>query len=318
MDEPAQSHNPHDHLARKVFGRREEAAGFFQAYLPEGLGKRIKAEKLHREPVTFIDESLEGTVADLLYRLEDADGELYLYCLFEHQSQPDKWMPFRLLGYMLRIWSDFRDKHPGASQLPPILPAVLHQGKQGWTTARSFAELVAIPADMPNDFQPFIPDFSFTLVDLAGIPFDQVKGTLLGKLAMMAQKATSEDRVEEFWDTAGDFIKELAKAKTTTGLLQIVIRYLCFTKTSFDKEAMLDKVKKIGSPELEEYVMTIAQECIEQGIGQGIEQGLEQGREEKEREIVLRMNASGMEVDGIVELTGIAKPDVLRHLAAQS
>lgn len=48
-----------------------------------------------------------------------------------------------------------------------------------------------------------------------------------------------------------------------------------------------------------------------------IEQGIEQGIEQRNREIVLRMNASGMDVDQIVSVTGIPKEAVLEHLAAE-
>lgn len=79
MADDKKPHNPHDRLARKIFGRADVAAGFFREYYPESLGKRIRVEDLLHEPVSFIDPELRERRADLLYRLKDPSGETLLY-----------------------------------------------------------------------------------------------------------------------------------------------------------------------------------------------------------------------------------------------
>ena len=56
--------------------------------------------------------------------------------------------------------------------------------------------------------------------------------------------------------------------------------------------------------------MTIDQECIQRG--------LEEGRDDKEREIVLKMNARGWMLMTLPTSTGIGKANILRHLAASN
>ncbi len=57
---------------------------------------------------------------------------------------------------------------------------------------------------------------------------------------------------------------------------------------------------------------TLARQLLEagvrQGLEQGIEQGLEQGGRKRDKEIVLRMNAAGLSVERITDLSGIEKP----------
>jgi len=295
--------NPHDHLARKMFGRPDVAAGFFKAYLPEVVANYIQVEKLHCEPVSFVDEALRGSVADLLYRMEDEDNEMLFYLLFEHQSQPDSWMPLRLLKYMVRIWEKFRSGHPKAKKLPPILPIILHQGKSGWTVAQSFKELIHIPNGMGATVTEALPDFSFSLVDLSGIPFTKLKGHFIGILTLQALKAGAEDRMEEFWEASEPLWRELMNVDAPLEIARTLFRYLLFTDTSVDKQVFQDSVKKLESTSIGKTGMTLAQQFIEEG------------REEGQREIVLRMNASGMDVEQIVAITGITKAKVLSYLS---
>lgn len=75
---------------------------------------------------------------------------------------------------------------------------------------------------------------------------------------------------------------------------------------------LTDMIKQIHSPRAEEIAMTIAQQYIEEGRKEGIEEGIQT----RDKEIVLRMNASGMSVEEIVSSTGISKADVLGHLSS--
>jgi predicted transposase/invertase (TIGR01784 family) len=309
MKDSELQNNPHDHLARNMFGRPDVAADFFKAYLPKSIGDRINTENLKREPDTFIEETLKDSIADLLYRVTDEAGEFWLYCLFEHQSQPDRWMPLRLLKYILRIWENFQIKVPKAKLLPPIIPVVLHHGKNGWTAAKSLEELICIPEEINKDILPFVPDFTFPVVDLKNIPFQNIRGNVIGRLTLMALKAAGEDRMEEFWQSAEDLWAELVKVDSPQEIARVLFRYMFYTDTSVDKQLYQDRVKIISPKEVSQTAMTLA----EQFIAEGIEQGIKKGR----RDIVLKMNASGLDVDKIVSLTGISKEEVLQCLAAE-
>jgi predicted transposase/invertase (TIGR01784 family) len=312
MEDSQAKNNPHDHLARNVFGRPDVAADFFKAYLPDSIGQKINAEHLEREPDSFIEETLKQSVADLLYHVKDESGEFWLYCLFEHQSQPDRWMPMRLLKYMLRIWDNHLAKYPKARQLPPIIPVVLHHGQNGWTAAKSFEELVSLPKDLKGDILPYLPSFSFPLVDLKNISFEDIRGNVISRLTLMALKATGEDRMEDFWQSAKDLWSDLVKVDSPQEIARVLFRYMFYTDTSIDKQLYQDRVKIIQPKEVSQTAMTLAEQFIAEGIEKGIEKGIKQER----KDIILKMNASGLDVDKIVSLTGIPKDEVLQCLAS--
>ena len=121
-------HNPHDQLFKEAFSRHETAMAFFESYLPAEIGSRLDWETLQLQPGTYTDEALRGCESDLLYAVQIDQSPILLYCLFEHQSTPDAWMPLRLLRYILAIWEQHRKQNPAADKQPPVLPLVLYQG----------------------------------------------------------------------------------------------------------------------------------------------------------------------------------------------
>ena len=95
----ADIHQPHYRLFRSVFSDAGEAAGLLQTALPATLRNRFDWTTLSLVDGTFTDEDLQGSQSDLLYEVEHTESgqAVSVYMLFEHQSSPDPWMPFRLL-----------------------------------------------------------------------------------------------------------------------------------------------------------------------------------------------------------------------------
>ena len=65
-------------------------------------------------------------------------------------------MAFRLLQYMMRIWEDLRRREPERSQLPAILPVVLHHSSTGWTAATELLDLFDLTSP-PDTSPPSLP-----------------------------------------------------------------------------------------------------------------------------------------------------------------
>ena len=115
----ADLHQPHDRLFRAVFSDADEAASLLQAALPGVIRDSFDWATLTLLDGTFVDEGLP-------YQVEHTDtGQpVSMYLLFEHQSSPDPWMPFRLLRYCCRIWEAGRRNDPASSELRPIVVPV--------------------------------------------------------------------------------------------------------------------------------------------------------------------------------------------------
>ena len=94
----------HDTFFKHVFSAPEHAAGELRSVLPAAVTERMDLEALELVPASFIDEEMQHRHADLLFRAPVDGKAAYVYFLFEHQSEPDPLMPFRILTYMQRIW----------------------------------------------------------------------------------------------------------------------------------------------------------------------------------------------------------------------
>ena len=127
-------------------------------------------EQLRLESGTFISEELRRSESDLLYSVPvkgNAESELFLYLLFEHQSTSDRWLPLRLLNYLVGIWQRYRKQFPDAEGLPPVLPLLLSQVEGGWRVSTQFADLLLWPEGLRDSLEAYQPRFEHLLIDLA-------------------------------------------------------------------------------------------------------------------------------------------------------
>ena len=117
---------------------------------------------------------LEGTLVKRDFRRVESDvilraplrvrrtGEknVWIYVLIEHQSEPDRWMPLRLLDYVLEIYrtqereAKRRHGHRVRPALEPVLPVVFYTGTRRWDDVGTLRDLVPaaerIAVDIPT------------------------------------------------------------------------------------------------------------------------------------------------------------------------
>src|SRR5690242_4599323 len=135
------STTPHDDLVRAILSHPEHAAGELQYLLPPELSARIDWRTLELVPGRFVDEALQHSESDLLFRVQLDGQETFLYLLFEHQSTLDPLMPYRQLRYTVRFWQTWLQDHPAATRLPVVIPMLLCHAPSGWTVPTRFEDL---------------------------------------------------------------------------------------------------------------------------------------------------------------------------------
>lgn len=128
---PAQPSNPPDAYFRHVLARPANAASELRAALPEALTRRIDWNRLQLQPGSFVSTELRSRYSDLLYRTHLDGHSAYIYLLIEHQSSSDRFMPLRILEYLVNIWNQHRDHHPKTRTLPAVIPLVVHSNSTG-------------------------------------------------------------------------------------------------------------------------------------------------------------------------------------------
>jgi len=143
--------SPHDKLFKEAFANPRNAAAEIQSLAPPALVARMDFESLTPLAGSFRDVALADSSSDLLFSLRIAGRNSLVYVLFEHKSATDRWVPFQLLRYMVRIWERCRHDNPELERLPPILPLVVHHNDTGWTAGTGFHDVMdAIVNDIPE------------------------------------------------------------------------------------------------------------------------------------------------------------------------
>ena len=131
--------NPHDKFFKEIFGKPDLAADFVRNYLPPTIVDALDLASLEVQKESFVDEKLEESFADLIYRvrLRNSQETTFVCLLFEHKSNPDKWVALQILAYLLKFWE--RLKEQKAKKLPLIFPILFYHGQAKWKYSSSFS-----------------------------------------------------------------------------------------------------------------------------------------------------------------------------------
>ena len=203
---------------------------------------------------------------------------------------------------MVRIWENHLKPAPAPKSLPLILPVVLAQNAEVWTIPTRFSELLDLPAGHAADLQPFLPDFTFRIIQLANLPFDSIRGTPTGIMTLRVMKAErlAELLSDPVWD-------EVLLGQLPRETLEFLIRYILRADT--DRSVFDRKVAEITNPELKNTAMSLAQQLEQKGRQEGLEKGLRQTL------LKILQRRSGQIPGGLVEaIDGIHDPAKLEGL----
>jgi len=318
---------PHDALFKYVFSQPSHAASELAAVLPAELVRRIDWASLALEHGTFVDERLSDRHSDLLFSVRCDGRDALLYVLFEHQSSPDRLMPFRLLRYLVRIWDRFLEKHPDAPRLPAVLPVVLHHGDSGWNAPTDLHALIDLDPGTLAAAAPLLPQLRFLLDDVSRVDEEGLRARSLTALAtaalmMLARARSSPNLVAELGRWL-DVLGRVLEAPNAVAALSALIEY-AFRVAEVPPEEFRQLLHQLG-PAADEAYMTTAQKLTEKARQEALEKGRAEGRAEGRaglllRQLGLRFGALPEEVAARVRS---ASPELLelwaeRVLTAQS
>ncbi|MFT4976885.1 MAG: hypothetical protein ACI8S6_002790 [Myxococcota bacterium] len=242
----------HNHLFRFAFARVEVAREHFRAHLLRPVVDSIDWGQLTHKASSFIDPGLRRSESDLLYRAPlHIGGSACLYLLFEHQRSLDYRMPFRLLQYMVRIWSRELARHGSPRrrpQLPLIVPMVLYNGTQRWTVSTRFADL--FPQDeLFSALSEHVPDFRYIIHDLSQIPEEAIRGAALGRLIQLLLKWADSD---DFWERFPDWLETmrgiLLQPELGMDAIEAMLRYIMSVASGLPPESIRPGLRHFLTP----------------------------------------------------------------------
>lgn len=222
---------------------------------------------------SYLDERTRSFYTDLLFSAKVHGEDIYLYLLLEHQTAVDRFQPVRMGSYLFGIWNDLIKKKelPQEGELPLIIPVVLHQGAR-WTGPKRVSELLARPenagAEALESFRRWTPDFEFELIELPERDLEEIRGHIIGRVALGVMQAASQDRAAEFFEEYERLLEEMLRQPDTMGILRLLYTYA--TQVSDDRERVMEVFRELPNRILRNVAMSVAEELRAEGRVEGM------------------------------------------------
>ncbi|MDD4570589.1 MAG: Rpn family recombination-promoting nuclease/putative transposase, partial [Tepidanaerobacteraceae bacterium] len=268
------------------------AKDFLNNYLPQNIIKIIDVDTLEPQKDSFINEELQESFSDLLFKADINKSEGYIYFLFEHKSYISKDIAFQLLKYMIEIW-EAKTKKEKTYELPMIIPLVIYHGKDSWNIKTSLGQMITGYEKLPQDIKKYAPNYEYLLYDISGYTDQEIKGEVQLRIILTILRDIFTKDSKELLESilrAAKHLQELEDKQTGIEYFEILIRYIFSARADLTKKDMNKIIDKIENtyPEGSEVVMTLAEQLRAEGIEKGIEKGRAEGREEGREEALVK------------------------------
>lgn len=193
--------NPHDALFKDIFKRPEHVRAELQSILPRSFALALDWTTLVPVPGDHRDAGMAEYYTDLLFSVRMPDRGETLYLVFEHQSTQDRYMAFRLLNYMVRVWDRGINEDEPARRLPLIVPVLVYHGGRPWWGPLNFESLVTIPSGMGSVVREFIPCFRYLVDDLSRVSDEELRRRALPIVVLLAAVSLRDLRHKRLVET---------------------------------------------------------------------------------------------------------------------
>jgi recombination-promoting nuclease RpnB len=281
----------HDHFFRMMMSDKRVAREFFESHLPRNMLAVADLNYLELQSSSYIDDIRKESIADMLFKTLIAGHEAYLYLLVDHQSRPDKLMPFRILKYLCNV-IEHHLKENNSKRIPLILPIVVYHGRQAWNYSNDIHDLVDAPKELIDQY--FLKPF--TLLDLNKIEDEDLKQYIWsGVMELTLKHIFARDMLPHFKEMI-ELLRQMEQADGKN-LIEIVLTYILDRGELSNKKTFFNLVKTELTLELGEKIMTIAEQLKLEGKLEVAEQLLAQ-----KIDLALIAKVTGLSLQKIKEL----------------
>ncbi len=163
-------------------------------------------------------------------------------------------------------------------KLPVVTAIVLYHGKKKWDMKLRFADQMF--QEEHKQFKAYIPDFEYILYDLSQYTDNEIKGTVLFRIAMLLLKHVFDPDFKKSLPNIFKLLGKLSNQQTGLQYIETVLRYIMSTRDDVSLSELKTLTKQaVLTDEKKEIVMTLAERLTGEGIEKGMEIGLEKGLE---------------------------------------
>jgi hypothetical protein len=161
----------------------------------------------HMEVVgtTFVQRDYRSVASDLVLKAplktkgKSGPRQVFVYILIEHQSEPDEWMPLRVLEYVVEVYkSQIRKGQEGSAaerggRLQPVLPVVFYTGTRTWENLGVLSDLI----EEGEQFADVTPLFRPLFVNVGGMDpgWLESEGGFFGQVLRVLRERRASGRV---------------------------------------------------------------------------------------------------------------------------
>lgn len=285
--------NPHDKFFKETFGNIEIAKDFLKNYLPVEIVKIIDVSTLEPQKDSFINEDLQETFSDMLFRVDMNHSEGYIYFLFEHKSYTSRNISFQLLKYMIEIW-EAKIKKENCNVLPMIIPLVIYHGNDKWNVQRMLSDMIVGYQGLPKEVQKYIPNYEYILYDISRYTDEEIIGEARLRILLTVFRdifSKDKNKLRKSVLNAAEALARLADKQTGVEYFETYLRYILSAGHDLTKTDMNEIIVNIGRtyPEGSDAIMTLADRFREEGIEQGVLLGMEKGEAQALVKTIIRL-----------------------------
>ena len=272
----------HDASYKKIFAHRRTIGDLLRGFA-DRLAGHLDFSTLERLPASFVTEHLGQRHADMLWKIQTADGSwLYLLVLLEFQSTIDHDMALRMLDYTVRVLQGLGsdDRGPGG-KYPPLLPVVIYNGEGRWTAVTDARELFA---PMPDELLGYRPRHQYLLLDLRALDPTVLPPENVVSLIAMLEQARSQGQLEKLGASLADWLLRVGETRLLDSFVAWITQVLARTDAA-------GRTLELQTRSEEEGTMSTLAERVREWGDELNQQWLEKGIEKGERQMVYRLAA---------------------------
>jgi hypothetical protein len=188
-----------------------------------------------------------------------------------------------MLGYVVRIWERYLRRFPRARYLPPVLPVVIHHGKNGWTAPRRSNELLRPSPDDLLEMRDIVPAMSLLVDDLGTVSNSALRARALAPFPAVALTALRDarrpGRILPSLRAWPDALRAILRTPDGARAFEQLFRYIALVAKDLALPELENEITDLV-PQAEKHIMTIAKQLRNEGFRDGRDQGFRDGRDQ--------------------------------------
>jgi predicted transposase/invertase (TIGR01784 family) len=195
-----------------------------------------------------------------------------------------------------------------------IVPIVLYNGKNKWTAARNFKEIL-------NGYELFeenIIDFRYMLFDVNRVKKEELLeiANLVSSIFLLDQDVAIEEILKRL-----KLIGRILGKKGSKEQIEVFNRWMINVfKNRFDErigEHVYKVLEETNHMEVEEMISNLGRKIEEEfkhreekGMQKGMQEGMKQGQLQERRGIAKKLLLMGIDIPTIIKATGLSNDDI--------